>query len=278
MMLGVSCTSVGVALVLLLVMICTLNESFRYRAKFLIFGLESLLFTIICLPFMFFNIRSWKNALIPAWLLSKSTNKVLGVKYEVRGKENIIHDSGCIVLINHQSMLDLGVLAQLWLVMERCTVISKKEILYFGPFGLAAWLWGTIFIDRRNVEESRKIVNSTCKYIRDSKMKVLFFPEGKRHSGNTLIPFKKGPFHLAITSQVPILPVIVSKYFFLNSKSKRFGSGTSYITILPPIPTKGLTKDNIQELMDKSYEAMNTVFVQTSQETLTKHMESLKND
>lgn len=56
-------------------------------------------------------------------------------------------------------------------------------------------------------------------------MKVLFFPEGKRHSGNTLIPFKKGPFHLAITSQVPILPVIVSKYFFLNSKSKRFGSG-----------------------------------------------------
>lgn len=45
---------------------------------------------------------------IPAWLLSKSTNKVLGVKYEVRGKENIIHDSGCIVLINHQSMLDLG--------------------------------------------------------------------------------------------------------------------------------------------------------------------------
>lgn len=155
-------------------------------------------------------------------------------------------------------------------------------------------------------------------------MKVLFFPEGKRHSGNTLIPFKKGPFHLAITSQVPILPVIVSKYFFLNSKSKIFGSGTvifllfsfslsifhlaqnivhllcksydliislifrlfffffipgtSYITILPPIPTKGLTKDDIQELMDKSYDAMNTVFVQTSQETLTKHMESLKNE
>lgn len=54
--------------------------------------------------------------------------------------------------------------------------------------------------------------------------------------------------------------------------------GTSYITILPPIPTKGLTKDNIQELMDKSYEAMNTVFVQTSQETLTKHMESLKDE
>lgn len=39
-----------------------------------------------------------------------------------------------------------------------------------------------------------------------------------------------------------------------------------------------MTKDDIQELMDKSYEAMNTVFVQTSQETLTKHMESLKDE
>ncbi|KAI4492116.1 hypothetical protein M0802_010013 [Mischocyttarus mexicanus] len=278
MMLGVSCTSVGFALVLLLVMICTLNEGFRYRAKFLIFGLECLLFTIICMPFMFFNIRSWKNALIPAWLLSKSSYKVLGVDYKVRGKENIVSDSGCIVLINHQSMLDLGVLAELWLVMERCTVISKKEILYFGPFGFAAWLWGTIFIDRKNPDKSRDAINSTCQYIQDSKMKVLFFPEGKRHSNNTLIPFKKGPFHLAITSQVPILPVVVSKYYFLHSKSKKFSSGTSYITILPPIPTKNLTKDNIQELMDKSYEAMNTEFVQSSQETLTNHMESLQND
>lgn len=278
MMLGVSCTSAGVALVLLLVMICAINESFRYRAKFAIFGIASLLFTLICLPLMFFNIRSWKNALIPAWLLRQTNHKVLGIKFEVRGKENIVQDSGCIVLINHQSMLDLGVLAELWPVLERCVVIAKKEILYFGLFGIAAWLWGTIFINRRNVEESRNSINSTSRYIRESKMKVLFFPEGKRHSGNTLIPFKKGPFHLAITSQVPIQPVVVSKYFFLNNKSKRFDTGSSYITILPPISTEGMTKDNIQTLIDETYETMNKAFVQTSQEALTKHMESLKND
>lgn len=278
MMLGVSSTSVGVALVLLLVMICALNESFRYRAKFAFFGISCLLFTVFCLPYMLFNVRSWKNALIPAWCLKKMYYTLMGIKFEIRGKENIIRDSGCIVLINHQSMLDLGVLAELWSVLERCVVISKKEILYFGPFGLASWLWGTIFINRRNAEEARKTINSTSKYVREAKMKVLFFPEGKRHSGNTLIPFKKGPFHLAISSQVPIQPVVVSKYYFLNSKSKRFDSGLSYINILPPIPTENITKDNIQELIDETYEIMNTSFVQTSQEALTKHMESLKSD
>ncbi|KAK2575013.1 hypothetical protein KPH14_008760 [Odynerus spinipes] len=278
MMLSVSCTSVGVALVLLLVMICAINEGFRYRAKFAIFGIACLVFTVIYLPFMFLNIGSWKNALVPAWLLRQTYRRVLGIKFEVRGKENIVRDSGCVVLINHQSMLDLGVLAELWPVLERCVVISKKEILYFGPFGLASWLWGTIFINRQNIEESRRVINSTSRYIKEAKMKLIFFPEGKRHSGNTLIPFKKGPFHLGISSQVPIQPVVVSKYFFLNNKSKRFDSGTGYITILPPISTEGMTKDNIQELIDKSYEVMNTSFIQTSQEALTKHMESLKND
>ena len=51
------------------------------------------------------------------------------------------------------------------------------------------------------------------------------FPEGKRHAGTTLLPFKKGGFHLAIASQVPIQPVVVSKYYFLNDKFKKFESG-----------------------------------------------------
>lgn len=32
--------------------------------------------------------------------------------------------------------------------------IAKKEILYMGTFGLACWLAGVIFIDRKRREES----------------------------------------------------------------------------------------------------------------------------
>lgn len=33
--------------------------------------------------------------------------KIIGIHFHFRGKENIVKDSGCIVLINHQSSLDL---------------------------------------------------------------------------------------------------------------------------------------------------------------------------
>lgn len=33
--------------------------------------------------------------------------KIIGIKFRFRGKENILKDSGCVVLINHQSSLDL---------------------------------------------------------------------------------------------------------------------------------------------------------------------------
>lgn len=65
------------------------------------------------------------------------------------------------------------VLGELWLAMDNCTVISKKEILYLGPFGLACWLWRTIFIDRRNAGKSCHIINATTESIRLAKVTLL---------------------------------------------------------------------------------------------------------
>lgn len=51
------------------------------------------------------------------------------------------------------------------------------------------------------------------------------FPEGTRHDGDTLLPFKKGAFHVALAAQCPIQPIVVSKYHFLDHREKRFDSG-----------------------------------------------------
>ncbi|XP_023314543.1 1-acyl-sn-glycerol-3-phosphate acyltransferase beta isoform X1 [Trichogramma pretiosum] len=274
-MIGISCSSIGVALFLLSVVICTISEAARYHAKHTIFVLSSAIWATCPIPLMFFRMRDWRNALIPAWG-ARQTGKLIGINYKIRGKENIVKDSGAVVLINHQSNLDLCVLAELWPVMERCTVISKKEVMYFGTFGLASWLWGTIFIDRNNKKEAQSTVNSTAEIIKKRKARVLIYPEGKRYGGPELLPFKKGGFHVAIDSQMPIQPVVVSRYYFINSKLKKFDSGTSYITILPPIPTEGLTKEDIPKLIDEAYEKMNKVYQESTQEALSVHMEALK--
>jgi lysophosphatidate acyltransferase len=52
------------------------------------------------------------------------------------------------------------------------------------------------------------------------------FPEGTRNGSATLLPFKKGAFHVAIASQTPIQPIVVSRYNFLDDHKKVFNSGT----------------------------------------------------
>jgi lysophosphatidate acyltransferase len=83
-------------------------------------------------------------------------------------------------------------------------------------------------------------------------------------STDTLLPFKKGPFHLAIEAQCPIQPIVVSRYTFLESKRKFFGRGHSIISVLPEVKTKGMGKEDIaalvarvQSMMQMKFEELN---------------------
>lgn len=54
--------------------------------------------------------------------------------------------------------------------MDKCTVIAKKELLYSGPFGLAAYLCGLIFIPRIQSDKAKAIMNSAIDKIKPDKV------------------------------------------------------------------------------------------------------------
>lgn len=229
------------------------SSAARYVLKFVIFAVLSIFFACLPIPYMLLHPRDSRNALIPSFLL-RASRKILGLEYSVEGTENIVKDSGCVVLINHQSAIDLIILAYLWPIMPNSTVISKKEIFYIQPFGLASWLWGTIFINRVNAKDAQSAVNKTGEIIRKRQARVLMFPEGTRSLKKELLPFKKGAFHLAVASKVPIQPVAVSRYSFLGKF--RFDSGFVKIRILPTISTEGCSTEDIPNLIEKTYKVM----------------------
>lgn len=260
----------------LLIILFTISSIARYHIKFTLFVVLSLIFATLPIPLMLLRPFDPKNALIPAALL-RLTARILGIRFTVRGLENVDNSRGAVILLNHQSGIDLYVLAQLWPLMARCTVVSKKSLQYLVPFGTAAWLWGTVFIDRGALS-AREALNKQSEAVRDHKRKLLLFPEGTRHSGDKLLPFRKGAFHVALDANAPIQPVVVSKYHFLDAKRRRFGSGEVIITILPLIETEGVAKEDIQTLVDNAQLKMQEEFTRTTAETASRRVLHAKAD
>lgn len=206
---------------------------------------------------------------------------------EVRGLENVDVTHGSVVLMNHQSLLDLcgkslimlpitevynknfsTALAYLWPVIGKGTVVSKREILYIPFFGFGAWLWGTLFINRSRKTDSINCLNKESRALKERQCKLMLFPEGTRNTKDTLLPFKKGSFHIAIGSQSPIQPVVISKYYFLDGEKKMFRNGRVIINILPEISTLSATTENMNDVIDKTRQVMQTEFTKLSNEVI----------
>ncbi|KAG0197715.1 1-acylglycerol-3-phosphate O-acyltransferase [Mortierella sp. GBA30] len=179
-----------------------------------------------------------------------------GVTYKIVGEEHL-DNYPAIVVCNHQSSMDMMVLGRVF--PKHCVVMAKKELLYFPFLGMFMKLSNAIFIDRKN---HKKAIESTTQAVADMKKHnsgIWIFPEGTRSRLDKadLLPFKKGAFHLAIQSQHPILPIISQGYSRIYDSSKRsFPGGELEIRILEPIPTTGLTIDDVNDLMEKTRNLM----------------------
>jgi len=139
--------------------------------------------------------------------------------------------------------------------------------MYVFPFGLASWLCGTVFIDRNNTADSRTKISATAEEIRTNKTKMWIFPEGTRSKRAELLPFKKGAFHIAVQNKLPIVPVVVSPYTFINDERMIFNSGKVMVTVMPPVETEGC--EDVSKLVDQIREDMNREYMRLS-EVVTK--------
>lgn len=93
---------------------------------------------------------------------------------------------------------------------------------------------------------------------------VLIFPEGTRNrTKDPLIPFYDGAFELAIDAQVPILPVVLTNIRKINRVDTLLVQpGTLEITHLPPIKTTGMAIHQLDELKQRTFDAMKNYLLQ----------------
>lgn len=193
-----------------------------------------------------------------------------GVSFEiVSGKEYLSTSRPCVIIGNHQSELDVLFLGT---IFPPYTSVTAKSSLKLIPFlGWFMALSGTVFIDRGNRADALKAFQGAAEEMRREKQNVFIFPEGTRSyaNGPELGAFKKGAFHLAVQAGVEIVPVVAANYAgVLNVGKRRFRAGRIPVQVLPPIPTKSLTVDDVEELTRTTREAMLAALISLAESPL----------
>jgi lysophosphatidate acyltransferase len=136
--------------------------------------------------------------------------------------------------------------------------VGKKEIARVPLFGWLFALSRGILIDRKNRERAISQLADAEKAMKEHRAIIGILPEGTRNSsGVGLLPFKKGAFHLAISAQAPVVPIVICELAGIAQlKNKILRSGTIPVRVLPPIPTKGLSEKDVDHLTEAVHAKM----------------------
>ena len=182
------------------------------------------------------------------------------MRIKITGRNNIDNSQSYVVVVNHQSAMDIIALYG-WLGIDFRWVM-KQEIRKVPFLGYACYRVGHVYIDRKNQAAAIQSLEVAKERVH-SGTSVLFFPEGTRTSSSALKPFKKGAFKMALDLGLPILPITLSGTdHVMPTKSLDLMPGKVDMVVHPPISTKGMTEDNIEELMQQSFEAINRALPQ----------------
>jgi len=178
---------------------------------------------------------------------SKAQLRVAGVRVETEGLERVPRHAPVVYVSNHQSWFDILSLAAT--IQGRVRFVSKIELLKVPVLGAAMYRAGHIFLDRQNRSKAFGAYESAAEVIRTG-MSAVVFAEGTRSRTGELLPFKKGPFVLAIAAGVPVVPVYCGGTFHILPK------GSVFIRPRPvrlyfgePIPTAGLSYDQREAVL-----------------------------
>ena len=133
--------------------------------------------------------------------------RLVGVKVEVVGSEKLDWRRTFIFMCNHVSNLDPPIVIPV--MPRRTSVLVKKELFRVPLLGWAMRLASLVPVDRRNREAAIASLRFAADVLR-SGVNMTIWPEGTRSPDGRLLPFKRGPFHLAMETGVPIVPITLA--------------------------------------------------------------------
>jgi len=126
--------------------------------------------------------------------------RVFGAELLVHGEPT--YDGGALVVANHQSALDIGVMLSVF----RGVLLSRHDIADWPLLGRLAKHGDTIFVDREDRRSGAAALREIRRRAKEGRT-VVAFPEGGTFPGDSVHEFHPGVFAAVRSLGIPIIPV-----------------------------------------------------------------------
>jgi 1-acyl-sn-glycerol-3-phosphate acyltransferase len=163
--------------------------------------------------------------------------RLTGVRVEIVGLDRLDPARSYLFMSNHVSNLDPPILIPL--IPKRTSVLVKKELFRYPILGKAMKLGSLVPVDRGNRDAGIAAVREATAVLQQQGVHMTIFVEGKRSFDGRLLPFKKGPFYLAMDCGLPLVPVtIVGTHYAMPKGRFSIKAATVQVIFHPPIEPK----------------------------------------
>lgn len=208
--------------------------------------------TVAFVIFFMYIFRNNAHKVIKIWMTIQMY--FLGIKLEIEGK---LDESCDLILINHQSMLDIIVME--YIHKRNIAWVAKKQITDMFFFGHIIKAPRMISIDRENKAGLIHLL-SEAKDRLDKGRPIAIFPEGTRGDGTFMGDFKAGAKMLGNKYNLKVQPVVMfNTRNIVDSKKLEASSGVVKVVFLEPVlASKDSswyedTEKNMKEVFYKEY-------------------------
>jgi 1-acyl-sn-glycerol-3-phosphate acyltransferase len=193
----------------------------------------------------------YRMFMIGAW----SGVRLTGVKVQTTGLDRLDSARTYIFMSNHVSNLDPPITIPL--IPGRSSVMVKRELFKYPILGRAMRMGSLVPVDRGNRDAGIEAVRIAKQVVQQQGLNMAIYVEGKRSFDGKLLPFKKGPFYLAMECGVPVVPVTITGTHYVMPKG-RFAIKPGLVTVIfhPPIEPKDFgSRDCLMEKVRAAIES-----------------------
>ncbi|MDE3200204.1 MAG: 1-acyl-sn-glycerol-3-phosphate acyltransferase [Acidobacteriota bacterium] len=203
---------------------------------------------IIFIPFTL--VSSNANALYTVSLaIVRAAFRLARIRVVIAGLEHVPAHTACIFMSNHVSNLDPPALIPH--IPGRTSVFLKRSLMKIPILGYGMKLGEFVPVDRDGRVESAKESALIARSVLEKGLHITTFVEGTRSKDGRMLPFKKGPFYLAMDAGAPCIPVSIYGTETMMAKgSLRVRPGTAHIVFHPPLyPAQFSSREELMEDM-----------------------------